>query len=107
MPGKEVPIHSVGLQRGEKFAEELWEAWESPLPTPQAGIRMISEQHPAAADMLNKIHRMEKYLSRNDREGLCSYLLTLLPQFEKNRREIFLEEQPEGYFEAVSAGSER
>jgi FlaA1/EpsC-like NDP-sugar epimerase len=91
-PGKEVPIHFVGLQRGEKVAEELWEEWENPVPTEQPGIQMVSEPDPQAANMLEKIQRIERLITHTDRESLRQYLAILVPQFEKNRQEMFLED---------------
>jgi FlaA1/EpsC-like NDP-sugar epimerase len=91
-PGKEVPIHFVGLQKGEKVAEELWEGWENPVPTEQSGIQMVSEADPQAVNMLEKIQRIERLIAHNDRESLRQYLSILVPQFEKNRQEMFLEE---------------
>lgn len=104
VPGKEVPIHFTGLQEGEKFAEELWEEWERPVPTMQPGIQMISQPNPAASDMLEKIRKMEGYVAMNDREGLRSYLGRLLPQFAKNRREIVMDEEPKPMTVVAIAG---
>ncbi len=104
VPGKEVPIHFTGLQQGEKFAEELWEEWEEPVPTMQAGIQMISQPNPAATDMLEKIRKMEGFVAMNDREGLRAYLGRFLPQFAKNRREIVMEEEPKPITAVTVAG---
>jgi FlaA1/EpsC-like NDP-sugar epimerase len=93
-PGTEVPIHFVGLQKGEKVAEELWEEWENPVPTEQHGIQMVSEPDPQAVNMLEKIQRIERLITHNDRESLRQYLSILVPQFEKNRQEMFLEDEP-------------
>jgi len=91
-PGTEMPIHFVGLQKGEKVSEELWEEWENPIPTEQAGIQMVSEPDPLAAGMIEKVERIERLITRNDRESLRQYLSILVPEFEKNRREMFLDD---------------
>jgi FlaA1/EpsC-like NDP-sugar epimerase len=103
-PGKEVPIHFVGLQKGEKVAEELWEEWENPVPTEQTGIQKVSEPDPEAVGMLEKIQRMERLITRNDRESLRQYLSILVPQFEKNRQEMFLEDEPLSIFVETQPG---
>jgi FlaA1/EpsC-like NDP-sugar epimerase len=103
-PGKEVPIHFVGLQKGEKVAEELWEEWENPVPTEQAGIQKVSEPDPEAVGMLEKIQRIERLITRNDRESLRQYLSILVPQFEKNRQEMFLEDEPLPIFVETQPG---
>jgi FlaA1/EpsC-like NDP-sugar epimerase len=103
-PGKEVPIHFVGLQKGEKVAEELWEEWENPVPTEQPGIQMVSESDPEAVNMLEKIQRIERLITRNDRESLRQYLSILVPQFEKNRQEMFLEDEPLPIFVETQPG---
>jgi len=43
MPGRDISIHFVGLQRGEKVAEELWEDWENPVQTAIKEILVIAE----------------------------------------------------------------
>jgi FlaA1/EpsC-like NDP-sugar epimerase len=103
-PGKEVPIHFVGLQKGEKVAEELWEEWENPVPTEQAGIQKVSEPDPEAVNMLEKVQRIERLITRNDRESLRQYLSILVPQFEKNRQEMFLEDEPLPIFVETQPG---
>jgi FlaA1/EpsC-like NDP-sugar epimerase len=103
-PGKEVPIHFVGLQKGEKVAEELWEEWENPVPTEQPGIQMVSESDPEAVNMLEKIQRIERLITRNDRESLRQYLSILVPQFEKNRQEMYLEDEPLPIFVETQPG---
>jgi FlaA1/EpsC-like NDP-sugar epimerase len=103
-PGKEVPIHFVGVQKGEKVAEELWEEWENPVPTEQPGIQMVSESDPEAVNMLEKIQRIERLITRNDRESLRQYLSILVPQFEKNRQEMYLEDEPLPIFVETQPG---
>lgn len=88
MPGKDISIHFVGLQQGEKVEEELWEKWEHPETTAVRGIRVITERNPGAEKVLDKINRLERYLAANDREGLRDYVNRMVPQFASNREEI-------------------
>jgi FlaA1/EpsC-like NDP-sugar epimerase len=88
MPGKDISIHFVGLQRGEKVAEELWEEWESPAKTPIKEILVISDRNSASEKVLDKIHKLEMYLAANDRDGLRDYVYRMVPQFARNRKEI-------------------
>jgi FlaA1/EpsC-like NDP-sugar epimerase len=88
MPGRDISIHFVGLQRGEKVAEELWEEWENPGPTPIKEILVITDRNPASERVLDKIQKLEMYLTANDRDGLRDYVYRMVPQFARNRKEI-------------------
>jgi hypothetical protein len=54
--------------------------------------------------MLEKIQRIERLITRNDRESLRQYLSILVPQFEKNRQEMFLEDEPLPIFVETQPG---
>ena len=88
-PGKEVPIHFTGLREGEKVNEELWEEWEHPMPTSQKGVLMMTDRHPLATGILEKIDNLESYLVAGDRKGLFEYLGELMPDFAANRLRSF------------------
>jgi len=88
MPGRDISIHFVGLQRGEKVAEELWEDWENPMQTAIKEILVIAERNPFSDRVLDKISRLEMYLAANDRDGLRDYVNRMVPQFARNRKEI-------------------
>ena len=47
---------------------------------------------------------MERLITRNDRESLRQYLSILVPQFEKNRQEMFLEDEPLPIFVETQPG---
>jgi hypothetical protein len=47
---------------------------------------VVGEQNPQAAGILRKIERMEKYLAREDCEGLLNYLAEFAPEFKKGRQ---------------------
>jgi FlaA1/EpsC-like NDP-sugar epimerase len=85
-PGKDLPIQFVGLTKGEKISEELWEEWEQPRRTAQNGILVVTKSNPLCSGILQKIELLETYLSRDDREGLLTYLDRLDPSFAANRQ---------------------
>jgi hypothetical protein len=49
---------------------------------------VVGEQNPQAAGILRKIERMERYLAREDCEGLLNYLAELAPEFRKGRQAV-------------------
>jgi FlaA1/EpsC-like NDP-sugar epimerase len=104
MPGRDISIHFVGLQRGEKVAEELWEDWENPMQTAIKEILVIAERNPFSDRVLDKISRLEMYLAANDRDGLRDYVNRMVPQFARNRREIQFDIESSVSTAAVSAG---
>jgi FlaA1/EpsC-like NDP-sugar epimerase len=104
MPGKDISIHFVGLQRGEKVAEELWEDWEYPAQTAIKEILVITERNPSSDKVLDKINRLEMYLAANDRDGLRDYVNRMVPQFARNRKEIQFDIDSAVTTAAVAAG---
>ncbi len=93
-PGKEVPIHFVGLREGEKVNEELWSEWERPVPTSQKGILAIADQDPLAGDILRTIDELEARLTVSDHRGLRACLAELFPSFAAKRKEFSPIEEP-------------
>jgi FlaA1/EpsC-like NDP-sugar epimerase len=85
-PERDLAIEFTGLNEGEKIHEELWEEWERPAATENERIMVVGEQNPQAAGILRKIERMEKYLAREDCEGLLNYLAEFAPEFKKGRQ---------------------
>lgn len=85
-PERDLAIEFTGLNEGEKISEELWEEWERPAATENERIMVVGEQNPQAAGILRKIERMERYLAREDCEGLLNYLAELAPEFRKGRQ---------------------
>jgi FlaA1/EpsC-like NDP-sugar epimerase len=85
-PERDLAIEFTGLNEGEKISEELWEEWERPAATENERIMVVGEQNPQAAGILRKIERMEKYLAREDCEGLLNYLAEFAPEFKKGRQ---------------------
>jgi FlaA1/EpsC-like NDP-sugar epimerase len=104
MPGRDISIHFVGLQRGEKVAEELWEDWENPMQTAIKEILVIAERNPFSDRVLDKISRLEMYLAANDRDGLRDYVNRMVPQFARNRKEIQFDIESSVTTAVVSAG---
>jgi FlaA1/EpsC-like NDP-sugar epimerase len=85
-PERDLAIEFTGLNEGEKIAEELWEEWERPAATENERILVVSERNPDATGILRKIERMEKFLAREDCEGLLEYLAKFAPEFRKGRK---------------------
>ncbi len=87
-PGKELPIHFVGLREGEKINEELWTEWENPVPSPQKGIHVLAGQDPLAHDILSAVDVLEHELSCNDVPRLIHHLNVIFPSFAEKRSQI-------------------
>jgi FlaA1/EpsC-like NDP-sugar epimerase/dTDP-4-amino-4,6-dideoxygalactose transaminase len=92
-PGKELPIHFVGLREGEKISEELWSEWEEPKPTSHKGIYVIEQQDPLSANILSVIGDMERELTANNRKGLNACLSNLFPSFAAKRMDFAMTEE--------------
>ena len=84
-PGKEIPIHFVGLREGEKVNEELWSELEAPIPTACHGILMVGGRDPSATNILRYIEKLESTLQASDPEGLNKLIAQLFPAFKANR----------------------
>ncbi|HKV03883.1 MAG TPA: SDR family NAD(P)-dependent oxidoreductase [Candidatus Acidoferrales bacterium] len=84
-PERDVPIEFIGLQKGEKLSEELWEEWEHPVPAGSGRTLVIREKNDRSRGMLAKIRKMEELLARADNEGLLEYVQELFPAFRENR----------------------
>jgi FlaA1/EpsC-like NDP-sugar epimerase len=85
-PERDLAIEFTGLNDGEKVTEDLWEEWESPVPTEDRRILRIAEQDPQALGISTKIDWMEQLLERNDQDALLAYLENFAPDFEAKRR---------------------
>ena len=85
-PERDLAIEFTGLNDGEKVTEDLWEEWESPIPTEDRRILRIAEQNPEARGISMKIDWMEYLLNRNDQDGLLAYLKHFAPEFQAQRR---------------------
>jgi FlaA1/EpsC-like NDP-sugar epimerase len=85
-PERDLAIEFTGLNDGEKVTEDLWEEWESPIPTEDRRVLRIAEQNPEARGISMKIDWMEYLLNRNDQDGLLAYLKHFAPEFQAQRR---------------------
>ena len=86
IPEQELPIKIVGLAPGEKINEQLWENWEKPRRTAHKKIFAITDRHPLATGILERVQQLEEFLLRDERHKLLIYLDALLPEFARNRR---------------------
>jgi len=84
-PGKELPIHFVGLREGEKINEELWSSWEHPIASARKGILVIFQSDTRASRVFQYIEALERDLLSNDEKGLLIRLHKLFPSFAARR----------------------
>ena len=87
-PGKELPIHFVGLRDGEKINEELWTEWENPVPSPQKGIHVLEGHDPLADDILSAVDLLEQELESNHVPRLLNHLNVIFPSFAAKRGQL-------------------
>jgi len=80
-PGRDLPIEFTGLREGEKIAEDLWEDWENPRPTPAPGILVVSEPNPHCRNVSSHISALGDLLACDDFSGLLNLLHQLMPEF--------------------------
>jgi FlaA1/EpsC-like NDP-sugar epimerase len=87
-PGKELPIHFVGLRDGEKINEELWTDWENPVPSPQKGIHVLEGRDPLAEDILSVVEILEQEVNSNAVPRLIQHLNLIFPSFAAKRSQL-------------------
>jgi FlaA1/EpsC-like NDP-sugar epimerase len=85
-PDHDILIQIVGLGKGEKLEEELWEYWEHPVPSMKKGIRFISDKHPASASIWEKVALMEDCLLGDEYERALRVFRSAIPEFELNHQ---------------------
>ena len=93
-PGKELPIHFVGLREGEKINEELWTDWERPMPSPQKGVYMLEGRDPLASDILSAVDILEHELNANSVPRLIQHLNVIFPSFAEKRSRLSQAKEP-------------
>lgn len=84
-PNEDVRIEFIGLQKGEKISEELWEEGERPAPTESDRILAVRRENVSTHGVLEKTLRMEGFLRIQDREGLLRYIHDAFPEFTASR----------------------
>lgn len=84
-PGKDITIEFIGLRKGEKLHEQLWDEWEHPIPTSSERLLAIREKDPRSNAILRAIGRMEQFLSAEDSSGLAAFIAELFPAFRGQR----------------------
>src|SRR5579863_63477 len=97
VPEDELPIQFVGLRKGEKLHEELWEDWENPQPTALGQILEISQTRKPPFSILEEANKLESLLLASDNgEMLESHLSRLVPSFSAKRQQQKTEPRPAG-----------
>ncbi|MGH9716738.1 MAG: SDR family NAD(P)-dependent oxidoreductase [Candidatus Acidiferrales bacterium] len=84
-PGEELPIEFIGLRDGEKFHEDLWDAWEVPRKTDQPRLLCLDGTNPLAVDIQKAVAQFEKLLSCRDYKGLLDFVDRVFPSFARQR----------------------
>jgi FlaA1/EpsC-like NDP-sugar epimerase len=80
-PQQDIAIEFIGLRKGEKLNEQLWDEWEHPVPTPARHILAIREENSQARGIVKAIREMEQLLAREDSASLLSFIGELFPAF--------------------------
>jgi len=89
-PGRDLPIHFIGLKEGEKIEEDLWADWERPMRSEAERIFTITEQNPMGRRILGRVRKIEDLLLRDDHEGLLDYLKQIEPEFKGIAKETIV-----------------
>jgi FlaA1/EpsC-like NDP-sugar epimerase len=101
VPEEELPIEFVGLRKGEKLHEELWEDWENPRPTALGQILEISPTRKPEFSVLEEANRLETLLRSPGESALLeSQLSRLVPSFSAKRQQQQQQNKTEPRFDA-------
>jgi FlaA1/EpsC-like NDP-sugar epimerase len=106
-PDEDVRIEFTGLKSGEKSTEELWEEWEHASPTECPRILAIRGASPASEGILEKVRRMEEFLSQANHDVLLEFVQEIVPGFRpasplpRSRSVVPSARQPEQPLEAA------
>lgn len=87
VPEDELPIEFVGLRKGEKLHEELWEDWEDPRPTVVGPILEISQTKKQNFSVLEEAAKLERLLASDQYDMLEPHLSRLVPSFSAKRQQ--------------------
>lgn len=82
-PHKDIEIEFIGLRKGEKLHEQLWDEWEHPVPTSSKQIHAIRESDQRSDGILTAIRHMEQLLTAEDSAGLIALINTMFPAFRR------------------------
>ena len=85
-PGKDLKIEIIGLKKGEKIVEELWDESEQPRPTQHKRILAIASTRKASLRILDSIDEFEECLAKGDHEMLLARLHEMFPSFRAGER---------------------
>ncbi len=80
-PHRDIAIEFMGLRKGEKLNEQLWDDWERPVATSSKRILVVREKDARSGGILNAVHEMERALAAEDTSALMPYIGQLFPKF--------------------------
>ena len=86
VPEEELPIEFIGLRKGEKLHEELWEEWEEPRATAKGQILAISQTRTLGFSVLREADNLEALLAAEQTQVLEDRLARLVPSFAARRQ---------------------
>lgn len=82
-PHKDIEIEFIGLRKGEKLHERLWDEWEHPVSTSSKRILAIREKDPRSSGILTAIRRLEQLVTAEDSAGLIALINAMFPAFRR------------------------
>lgn len=80
-PHRDIAVEFIGLRKGEKLSEQLWDEWERPVVTSSKRILAVREKDRRSRGILAAIREMEQCLATEDTSSLMARVGELFPRF--------------------------